>query len=110
MALSWTGTVPPHDYRLQRVASLVDPAGVRRLACDGVRYFVQASLTSEREAAKGEHEVTSCPHPPSGGASPTPTGQLRRGVACRALVCPALFVSPSPAHRERERGLGGRGD
>ncbi len=49
LPISWTGTVPPHDYRLQRVASLVDPAGVRRLACDGVRYFVQASLTSERE-------------------------------------------------------------
>src|SRR5439155_1181070 len=52
LPISWTGAAPPRGYRLQRVASLVDPSAVRRLACDRVRYFVQASLTSEREVAR----------------------------------------------------------
>jgi 4-amino-4-deoxy-L-arabinose transferase-like glycosyltransferase len=52
LPISWTGSVAPPGYRLQRTASLADPAAIRRLACDGVRYFVQASLTSEREVAR----------------------------------------------------------
>jgi 4-amino-4-deoxy-L-arabinose transferase-like glycosyltransferase len=52
LPISWTGGAPPSGYRLQRVAALVDPTLVRRLACDGVRYFVTASLTVERERAR----------------------------------------------------------
>jgi hypothetical protein len=52
LPISWTGAAPSRGYQLRRVSALVDPDGVRRLACDGVRYFLMASLTSERETAR----------------------------------------------------------
>jgi len=52
LPLNWSGGTGVRGYRLQRVAALVDPASVKRLACDGTRYFVTASLTSEREVAR----------------------------------------------------------
>jgi hypothetical protein len=52
LPISWTGSPPTRGYQLRRLAALVDPAGVRRQACDGVRYFLVASLTSERETAR----------------------------------------------------------
>ena len=50
--LAWTGSEALRGFRLQRVSSFVDPAVVTRLACDGNRFFLVASLTSERELAR----------------------------------------------------------
>jgi hypothetical protein len=50
--LLWAGSVLPRGFRLQRVGTFVEPATVSRLACDGTRFFLVASLTSEREIAR----------------------------------------------------------
>ncbi|MCC7368568.1 MAG: glycosyltransferase family 39 protein [Chloroflexi bacterium] len=50
--LAWAGNEAPRGYRLQRVATFVDPVTVARLVCEGNRYFLVASLTSERELAR----------------------------------------------------------
>jgi hypothetical protein len=50
--IPWAGNEAPRGYRLQRVGTFVDPVVVGRLACDGTRYFLVASLTSERETAR----------------------------------------------------------
>jgi 4-amino-4-deoxy-L-arabinose transferase-like glycosyltransferase len=50
--ITWTGGAGSRGYRLQRTAALVEATTIRRLACDGVRYFVVASLTSERETTR----------------------------------------------------------
>jgi len=51
LPLAWAGR-SPRPYRLQRVGSFAEPATVRRLACDGARYLLVASLTSERALAR----------------------------------------------------------
>jgi hypothetical protein len=48
----WEGSAAPRGYRLQRVSSFSDPSTVGRLACEGTRYFLVASLTNEREMAR----------------------------------------------------------
>jgi hypothetical protein len=50
--LLWAGSIAPRGFRLQRVGSFVDPNTVTKLACDGTRLFLVASLTSEREIAR----------------------------------------------------------
>jgi len=50
--LAWTGSEALRGFRLQRHPSFVDPGLVTRLACEGTRYFLVASLTSERELAR----------------------------------------------------------
>jgi hypothetical protein len=50
--LLWTGSVAPRGFRLQRVASFMEPSTVTKLACDGTRYFLVTSITSEREIAR----------------------------------------------------------
>jgi hypothetical protein len=50
--LLWAGSETPRGFRLLRVGTFADPAMVERLACDGTRYFLVASLTAERETAR----------------------------------------------------------
>ncbi|MFN8633557.1 MAG: glycosyltransferase family 39 protein [Chloroflexota bacterium] len=50
--IAWAGSVAPRGFRLQRVANFVEPGTVTRLACDGTRYFLVASITSDREIAR----------------------------------------------------------
>jgi hypothetical protein len=50
--LLWTGSILPRGFKLVRVGSFVEPSTVNRLACDGSRLFLVASLTSEREIAR----------------------------------------------------------
>jgi hypothetical protein len=85
--LLWDGSVAPRGFRLQRVASLVDPAVVGRLACDGTRYFLVASVTSEREVARR-------------GARTGETGYalLERSAKVAATFDPFLPGKTAPAH------------
>jgi hypothetical protein len=55
MPILWTGSIAPRGYRLQRVPTFVEPSTVERLACEGTRYFLVSSLTSEREVARHIH-------------------------------------------------------
>ena len=48
--LNWEGKAP-NRYRLQRFGSLADAPTIKKLACDGVRYAVVASITYERKQA-----------------------------------------------------------
>jgi hypothetical protein len=50
--LLWAGSVLPRGFRLQRVGTFVEASTVSRLACDGNRLFLVASLTEEREIAR----------------------------------------------------------
>ena len=50
--IAWAGSEAVRGFRLQRVASFVDPTLVMRLACDDYRYFLMVSLTAERELAR----------------------------------------------------------
>lgn len=47
--IAWSGNRGPRPYKLERSNKLVEAAEVGRLACDGTRFFLVASLTSERE-------------------------------------------------------------
>lgn len=50
LPLNWAGK-PPARYRLQRYGSLADVPTIEKLACDGVRYALLASITYERKQA-----------------------------------------------------------
>jgi len=52
LPILWAGSIAPRGYRLQRVPTLVEASTVERLACEGTRYFLVSSLTSEREVAR----------------------------------------------------------
>ena len=85
--LLWAGSITPRGFRLQRVASLVDPAVVGKLGCDGTRYFLVASVTSEREIARR-------------GARSGETGYalLARTAKVAATFDPYLPGKAAPAH------------
>jgi hypothetical protein len=51
-SLAWAGSEAVRGFRLQRVTSFADASLVTRLACDGTRVFLVASLTAEREQAR----------------------------------------------------------
>jgi hypothetical protein len=50
--IAWEGNESPRGYRLLRVPNLAEVSTVRRLVCDGNRFFIVASLTAERELAR----------------------------------------------------------
>jgi hypothetical protein len=85
--LLWAGSILPRGFKLQRVGSFVEPSTVNRLACDGNRLFLVASLTSEREIARR-------------GARPGETGYdlLARLGQVRATFDPFQPGRSVPAH------------
>jgi hypothetical protein len=85
--LLWAGSVSPRGFRMQRVGTFVDPNTVTKLACDGTRLFLVASLTSERETARR-------------GPRPGETGYdlLARLGQTRAVFDPFQPGLSAPAH------------